>query len=228
MSLKSSFFGSLILVMVGACSSPVEPQLSPEASILVHPEKNTECNTGIPINGNTSIVNFQWNASNHTDSYEIIVQELDTGLEIKDQSVVTEKEITLKTGTAYQWSVISKSNASDQTAESEIWRFYNSGDGIINHAPFPANIIQPVNGSSLDLNNNVTLLKWSGSDVDNDIAAYEVIFGSENPPSMSMGEMTNSNMEVNVTAGKTYYWKVKTIDLANNVSESEVFWFKTN
>ena len=221
----------LAFLIIVACSDTIEPigePVIPKATTLIFPENNTECNTGIEVDGEKSRVNFQWNASENTDVYEVIIKELDTDIEIRSEADTNDMEITIKKATAYQWHVVSKSNTHEETSDSEVWRFYNSGDGIVNYAPFPADIIEPILGDNLDANTTNVSLKWSGSDVDNDIISYEIYFGTVNPPSSTLGQTTASNIEVTVETGNTYYWTVKTIDNANNISISETFWFRVD
>lgn len=232
MCIKPTVLLTVFAFMAIACSNssiePIDQPPAPVATTLIYPENNTECNTGVEVDSERSTVNFQWNTSTNTDFYEIIIKELGTTTETRDESNIHEIEITLKKSTAYQWQVISKSNSSDEIATSEIWKFYNAGDGIVNHVPFPADVVEPGLGSNLDSNTTKVFLQWSASDIDNDINVYEVYFGTENPPTNSLGQTTDSNIEVDVSSGNIYHWMIKTIDLTNNVSESEVFWFKVN
>jgi len=55
-----------------------------------------------------------------------------------------------------------------------------------------------------------------------------VYFGTDNPPMNSLDQITNSSIDITVATGNTYYWMVETIDEANNISESEVFWFRVD
>ncbi|WP_411030391.1 hypothetical protein [Spongiimicrobium sp. 3-5] len=231
MQIKQNIILYFTFLTILACSNSIEPidePLGPTATTLLFPENDKECNTGIAVDNERSTVNFQWNTSENTDSYEVILKELDSEAEIKVESNINEADITIKKATAYRWKVISKSTTSDKIAESEVWRFYNSGDGVINYAPFPADVVQPTIGNNLDANTTSVSLEWSGSDVDNDIIGYEVYFGTDNPPMNSLDQITNSSTDVAVVTGNTYYWMIKTTDEANNTSESEVFWFKVD
>lgn len=231
MRIKQNILYTCLFLTLIACDGSVEPNdeiLNPEATTLIFPENNTECNTGVEVNDKLSTVNFQWSAAENTDTYEVIIKELDTNTEVRAEAVTNEVDIIIKKDIAYQWQVVSKSNMNDKTASSEIWKFYNSGDGTINHAPFPADIVQPGIGSSLDSKLTTISLEWTGSDADNDIKGYEVYFETVNPPTNSLSITTDSNIEVNVSSGNTYHWVVKTIDEANNTSESKVFWFKVD
>lgn len=229
MCYKNIIIYSSILLIV-ACSSseePIDEPLIPEAATLVFPEKNTECTTGTVVDNTQSTVIFQWNTSLNTDSYEVVVEELDSEETFTMESNINEVGITINRGAAYEWYVISKSNTSNETSTSETWRFYNAGEGIVSHVPFPADIVEPEIGALLSDTLTANLM-WTGSDIDNDILGYEVYFGIDNPPANSLGIFTQTNVEVNVTSGNTYYWFVKTMDEDNNTSVSDVFWFSVN
>ncbi|MDF4203985.1 hypothetical protein PXD56_13510 [Maribacter sp. SA7] len=230
-----SLFSSLLLASCGGSSdneTPVEPVaplvIDPGAATLVFPEDNTECNEGIiNVNDETkSTVTFEWSASENTDSYEVKVKNLETGSITTATSTTNQKEVSINRGTPYEWYVISKANGTSSTATSETWSFYNQGQGIENYAPFPAIAISPQRGSTISSTNLTITLEWSTSDVDDDIVSYEVLFDTTETPITSLGSTTESNIDVTVGAGTTYYWKVITTDSFDNTSTSELFEFR--
>ncbi len=81
-----------------------------------------------------------------------------------------------------------------------------------------------MNQSVTVVNGKVTL-KWSGSDVDNDIVGYDVYFGETASPALLQNNVTSTVLDVNVSAGKTYYWKIITRDNQNNKSDSGIYQF---
>lgn len=204
---------------------PVE---APNASTLIFPANNEECNEGTVISETESDVNFRWNASEHTDSYSV------TLVNLTDQSSTnvieqgTERVFRLKRGAPYEWSVVSRSNSTTETASSEKWRFFNEGPGIENYAPFPAEAIYPPRGSSLDATTNVRL-EWSTSDVDDDLKEFEVFLGTTEDNMTSLGVFEDMQINsVSVTSATQYHWSVKTTDNNGNSSTSEVFQFRIN
>lgn len=226
----------LILTLLFNCSKggssddgPITPPVNaPSAANLIFPANNQECNEGTPISANQTSINFEWEASDNTDSYEINVKNLDTDMTSKLTSTVPEKTITLNKATPYSWYVVSKSNSTQETAQSATWKFYNAGDAIQNYAPFPADLIAPTMGANLSGVTSVTL-EWSGSDVDNDIVGYDVYFDTTTPPTTQIGtDQSETTKSVDVTAGNTYYWKIITKDSEGNNSETTVFQFKVD
>lgn len=201
------------------------PGGDPGSATLVFPENNLECTEGTVVNDLQSTITFQWQASQNTDSYEVNVKNLDTGDTQKTDSNTNEVPITLNSNTPYEWFVISKKNDSDARPESAKWKFYNAGAGVVNYAPFPAEAVNPKRGESIAAASSVTL-EWQGNDVDNDIAEFEVLFGTTAEPSSNIGSTFQSTMSVDVASGQTYYWRVITKDNVDNTSQSEIFDFK--
>ena len=106
---------SLILISCGGggedpISSPEPPEpevvLPPEAAMLTFPENNTECNISEILSETQSTVPFDWNDSANTDTYQIIVTNLNTNSIVVSQTVsISAAPITLERGTPYEWSV---------------------------------------------------------------------------------------------------------------------------
>ena len=224
-----------ILGILYACSSgdsggeppapPAPPVPDPSAATLVFPENNTECNEGVVLNDNQSQVTFRWNNAQNTDSYEVNLRELNSGNTSKFNSNTNSADITITRGAPYEWFVVSRANGTSATASSATWKFYNEGPGVTNYAPFPAEAVAPSRGANLETTTTVTL-EWSGSDVDNDIAAYDIYFGTDSDPMTLQGNTSENTLEVDVAADTVYYWRVVTIDSAGNTSSSEIFEFK--
>ncbi len=231
---KILYIGVLAIL---SCSSgggndddPVPPPSvnPPTASLLEFPLINSECTEGTNITSTESTITFNWANANNTDSYQLVLKNLESQTITNYNSNISEVNITVTRGTPFSWYVISKSNSTIQTATSVTWKFYNAGVAANSYAPFPAELVSPVMGTALNAATTSITLEWSGSDVDSDIIEYDVFFGVENPPITNQGNTALSNMAVNVTSGNTYYWRVVTKDSQNNTSNSEIFQFKIN
>ncbi|APQ17694.1 hypothetical protein [Maribacter hydrothermalis] len=192
---------------------------------LVFPENNSECTEGESVNDIESTVTFMWEEGTNVDSYEVTIRNLNTNNINTVNASTNEKAISLMKNTPYEWYVVSKAAGSDQSPSSAKWKFYNAGTGVENYAPFPAAAVNPTRGQTISSSSTV-MLEWLATDVDNDIATYEVLFGTAAQPTVSLGTTTQSSISVTVSAGQTYYWLVKTIDIGGNSSKSEVFDFK--
>jgi hypothetical protein len=200
----------------------------PSAAVLTFPDNNQECNQGVEVNANQSTVTFTWNVSANTDSYDIIVKNLDSGTSTTLSSSTNEKAITINKATPYSWYVVSKSITTTETAQSATWKFYNAGDGVQSYAPFPAELVAPTMGANLNGVTTVTL-EWSGSDVDDDISGYDIYIDNTSPPTTQLGgNQTETTIDATVTSGNVYYWRVITTDSQGNNSESEIFSFRVD
>lgn len=204
------------------------PVLEPGKALLVFPEQNALCITGTETSSAQSTVVFKWNNAVNTGSYDLVIKNLLTGLSDTKSVSATEASVSLLKNTPYSWFVVSKSASGNRTTQSESWKFYNSGDGILSYAPFPADGLTPASGQLNALNGKITL-NWKGSDTDNDILNYDVYFGTvANPPLLYKG-VTEMRLEnVFVTSKTKYYWRVLTRDTKGNTSESELAVFSVN
>ena len=234
MKITSRVFSVLTLFLLTACGGnssgeDTPPPLvvaAPSATTLVFPEDNTECNEGVisETDETKSAVTFQWNASENTDTYEVNLRNINTNTTTKTNSSSEDATITIDRGTPYEWFVISKANGTNETASSAKAKFYNQGPGIENYAPFPAEAVNPVRGSTIPSATSVNL-QWATSDIDDDIVGYAVFFGTETDPTTEIGSTEESNLDAAIASGETYYWRVVTTDSQNNTSTSEIFEF---
>ncbi|GMN11250.1 hypothetical protein MTsPCn9_20450 [Croceitalea sp. MTPC9] len=225
--LSISFFTSCSRSSSGGGDDTPPPMIpSPSASTLIFPEDDTECNTGAVVSDTKSNVTFEWNTSKNTDTYEINLTNLNTSNFLRTSVSTNEITLLIERGTPYEWFVISKANGTNETATSQTWRFFNEGPGIENYAPFPAEAINPTRGANIASTTSITL-EWDASDVDEDITTYEVLFGTEVTPSISLGSTSEKSIEnVGISGNTTYYWQVITTDSNGNTSNSEIFEFK--
>ncbi|MEO7044968.1 MAG: hypothetical protein ABI091_06640 [Ferruginibacter sp.] len=173
------------------------------------------------ISDSKSKITFTWNAADHTDSYELAINNLLTDAIQNNSTTDTKLEVTLLRNTPYSWYVVSKSSKSKETAKSDVWKFYNAGSGIVSYVPFPADLTSPTAGQSITASNGIVDLKWTGSDADNDIVGYNVYFGTGSTPSILKSGVKDMFLNgVDVKSGTTYYWKIVTKDIESNSSES--------
>ncbi|WP_282074684.1 hypothetical protein [Maribacter aquivivus] len=200
----------------------------PEAVLLVFPEENSECTTGTSLGEETSRVEFRWGLADNTETYELRVTNIATGTVQTIVSASNSAQLPLAKGEQFSWFVRSRNSEVEQTVSSKEWYFYNSGSRTT-FAPFPATIISPASSDNVfkDINNEVEL-SWSASDLDNDIASYEVYFSVETPSIDLIRELSSAvtSIKVSVTSDTVYYWRVVVIDEEGNRSDTGVFTFK--
>lgn len=204
--------------------SPPQSTPPPSSANLIFPEDNTECNEGEAINDLESRVTFRWSAAANADSYQVTVTNLNTNATSNVNSTETEVPITIDRGTPYAWFVVSRSDSSSETATSNTARFFNQGPGIENYAPFPASVVNPIRGSTVS--SGTVQLEWEGGDIDDDVLDFQILFGTENPPSTILGNTSNNQFDTTVVSDTIYYWRVITLDSAGNTSQSEIFQFR--
>jgi len=224
----------VVIILLAACgkSTPKPdpaPVLPPEATVLLSPLKDEACLSGTNITPKESTITFSWMPSKNTDSYTVSIKNLITGTTATHNATTPTFQVALAHNTPYSWSVISRSNKIGDTKTSETWKFYNSGPGIVNYAPFPAEITSPLPNMSISAVGGSVVLRWKGSDVDNDIVNYDVYFGASGSPITTAfkSKYPESFCSVEVNSGK-YHWRVVTRDANGNTSDSGVQDFTVN
>lgn len=220
----------LLLVVAAACSDDDEMAIStvepPTAAELIFPENNTVCNEGVIVSDTETEVLFQWEEGTNTSSYILQINNLNDGSTRNISTLSNEFLIRILRGTPYSWSVKSKASGSNETAESSVWRFYNTGLPLQSHPPFPAEAINPQIGSSV--NPGTISFQWEAFDIDNDISSYSVFLDTVNPPVAEAGNTANTTLDLAVDSELVYYWKIITFDELGNASHSQVFQFMVN
>jgi len=223
----------LIVFSCGGSDSPdpdpVPPPVvkDPEKALLVSPKNNQECADGTVISDTESKISFDWGVAKNTTSYTLSVKNLDTD-NVKNYNTNTDKyDLNLERGVPYSWYVVSKSSNTTNTATSDTWKFYLAGNGTVNYAPFPAELVSPLNEETIT--GMSVSLEWKGSDVDGDIKEYDVYLDKNVNPTTKVDTVVSQKLEnQTVEAGASYYWKVVTRDEIGNTSISQVFSFKVN
>jgi len=214
------------VILVFGCSKSEDVILqNPTAAKLVFPFENSLCNVGTDVTDSQSKVLFEWKPGNYTDSYKVVIKNGFNDNETTYNTTNTEIAIVLNRATPYQWHVISESDAVNQTAQSEIWQFYNAGQGIQSYAPFSAMLYYPAMAEKISNVSEVTL-KWTGNDLDNDIVGYDIYFSKENDPTIFFNNLNANELMVPVTPNTIYFWKVITKDALGNTSVSSIYQFE--
>lgn len=236
---KYFMFSSLFIFSCGGdgdsddvINPPVQNVDPPSVATLNSPENNKVCEEGTSVSETQSSVNFQWTAGSNTDSYDLIITNLNSNQIINQTNISeTNKAVTLKKGTPYSWKVTSKRNGTTETSNSSIWKFYLSGDGISNYPPYPSTLIYPTSGFSFPSDTTEVNLQWEGSHPENSSLTYDLYIdttdGLQDPVSSNQNLNTTSKT-VQVSSGNSYYWRVKATDSNNNSSYSIIHSFRIN
>jgi hypothetical protein len=162
--------------------------------------------------------------------YEVQV-ETDPGFTQIVQNVgeipTTQVALTLEKNKAYYWKVRAVDGERTTSDFSETFQFYTEGVGVTNHLPFAPLLIAPLMDADVDAAS--AMLEWNAKDVDGDALTFDVYFGTENPPTTMVGEQqSETSVEVDLTSGTTYFWKVAVTDAHGEKTIGAVWSFKSN
>ena len=218
----------IILILTGCGGKKNNPQPAPAAAVLTAPAQNEVCTSGTIISATESDVLFRWQSAANTSSYEIVVTNLLNSTTVNQSTAQPQISLNLLRNTPFSWYVISKSSSGGATAQSDTWKFYNSGPGLVTYAPYPAEITSPTFGQSITA--ATVNLSWKGSAVDNStIVNYDVYFGITSSPPLLKSNVADGFVNgVTVATKTTYYWKVITRDINGNTSDSGISQFSVN
>ena len=225
-------FGSLIL-LVNSCTTeePVVP-VNPSAPTLISPANDETCLDGTSINDSQSNVDFRWSSAANALSYELVVTNLLTQSSQTYPATSNQTTVALTKAEPYNWSVKSIGEVGSIPSQSTQWKFYLAGDAVVNFAPFPSELISPQSGANVTPDiNNLIKLQWNASDVDGDLAQFEVYLDKNDATTIIKTiayQTEEESIEIDVENGSTYYWKIIAIDNNQNQSSSGVYAFRTN
>ena len=238
---KYFVFTSLFIISCGGggdggsddvITPPVQTVDPPSVATLTSPANNKVCEEGTSVSDSQSSVNFQWTAGNNTDSYDLRITNLNSNQEINQTNITSaNKAVTLNKGTPYSWKVTSKRNGTTVTVESSTWKFYLSSDGISNYPPYPSTLLSPSSGHLFSSSTTSVELSWDGSHPENSSLTYDLYIDTTDglqEPISSNKNLSAKSKSLQVSSGKSYYWRVKATDSNNNSSYSIVFSFKVD
>ena len=229
--MKKGIFILLAFFVLMGCSKKQSdiPDINPSQAEHSAPAQSAVCTSGTILSVTESTILFSWDASNNTNSYQLIVENLLTSDSTVQNTTQTQAPVILLRNTPYSWYIVSKSTKTTATARSPVWKFYNSGPGVVTYAPFPAELTSP-GFAQLVTNTGTINLTWKGSVVVPDvIASYDVYFGTTSSPAIKASAITDSFLNnITVAASTTYYWKVITRDTFGNTSDSGLYQFTIN
>jgi hypothetical protein len=222
---------SLIVLMLfitacgGGSKKDPQPVLSPVKTQLILPANNQPCLTGTNMTATKSTVTFSWQAADNADKYLLYIKDLVAGT-ITSQTVsglTAAKELLI--GIPYSWYVVSASSNTSATAQSDTWKFYNSGPGVTFYAPYPANLTSPAYGEQVSAASAKIILTWNVTATSTNVKEYDVYFGTDKNPVLYKEKIVAATLTVDVLTARTYYWKIVARDNNGNTSLSQVSYF---
>lgn len=198
---------------------------APTIPELVSPTNNQACT-------DLNLI-LQWEPSVDTEgdkiSYLLEVSNTVSFSQLVLEEVVEEttKSITVTGDAVYYWRVLARDNSGVSSEYSSIYSFYSETEGVENHVPFAASLLEP------SLNDNVTIgdvrLQWQAEDLDeNEVLTFDVYIGtSENMLQNEAMGIANNYFDVSVTAG-TYFWRIDVSDVDGAQAIGQVWEFTVN
>ena len=226
---KLIFILSTMVIFLVSCSGETTPS-DPSIPSLIAPANNEPCLDGVSINDSQSTVNFSWSAATDAVTYDVEVEQLLLNTKQSYSATTNQLDITLNKAVPYRWKVIANGEPGTTSSESEPWKFYLAGNGAVNYAPFPPELLTPRSASTISVVEGLIPLSWNCNDMENDLATFEVYMDTNNASTQVtvvtyVGETTE--IEVSAEPGNTYYWKIIAIDSDENKSSSGVYSFIT-
>jgi hypothetical protein len=194
-------FGGLILLLI-SCAQEDPIPIEPGVASLISPANNETCLDGTSLNDTQSNVSFSWSPASDALSYEVIISNLLTQTSQTYNAPSNQTTIALTKAEPYSWIVKSIGEDGSTPSESEQWKFYLAGEGTINYAPFPSDLISPRSGANITPDiNNLVILNWNGSDVDGDLESFEVYLDQNDATTLNTTlpfQNNNNSIEVEV------------------------------
>lgn len=218
----------LLLLLLFSCTAeenevPTTEVDNPEAAILEYPVNNSRCTEGENTTGDNTEIGFQWEPGDFTTSYKLFIVNLLTQAEQSFTTAENFYPVILERGTPYSWWVISYNPDTPEGTKSSTGKFYTTGDGITNYAPFAADLLAPSNGAAFAENTGRVKLEWQAEDVDGEELTYELYLSKNKDLSEAVHKSLSGNFyETNVEKKVTYYWKIIAKDPVGNTSGSDV------
>lgn len=213
------YFMLSLLIFTAACSKDDNENTAPELGEL-HlsiPLDNSTCE-GKSVSSTKCEVVLSWEPTSDAESYTLKVTNLETSKVVLIQNDIknTSYKLVLDKNVPFSWTVSSFNILSKQmSANSPIWKFYASAnESVANYAPFPADLIAPIQDKIITAVDGKITLKWLGSDTDSSGLKYTIYLDKIDGMQTPLAELTNlseTQVSVPVLSG-VYYWRVKTSD----------------
>lgn len=226
--MKKIFFILVTVILAISCNSKDDnPRPTPpKIATLLFPEKDETCTQGVIIDDNRSTITFEWEPNKGADTFKLTIRNLISNRIQTINTTETFKEVTLSRNTPFSWFITSINTESGDSTTSNLWKFYNAGEGVLSYPPFPSELLTPKSGSTAYSTSNIELT-WNGSDVDNDIKHYELFLDTINPPTRRLvSELTSSTYTLTPLDSDVYYWYINTVDILGNSTPSTIGEFR--
>lgn len=197
---------------------------APSPPILISPQSDQACTY--------SSMTFEWEPSSDPEgtgvSYEFEVSEKQdfTDLYKALETNNTFVSLELEKGSTYYWRVLSKDEEGNESQHFEIRSFFTEPNLTYNSIPQNPNSENPLNNSTVD--QSLSELEWTSLDEDSDVLAFDVYFGTTNPPPLVQEDLDETSFEVDLSEATTYYWQIIAKDTRGAKAIGPIWKFNIN
>ncbi len=197
--------------------------VDPSIPGLIYPTNNLLC-----TNFN---LEFDWNVATDTDgdtvSYVIDIATDSEFARVLFTAITSEtiRAFTLEKGTTYYWRVKARDSKGNESEYSSTQTFFTEPDAGVNTAPTVPELAGPSQGARLSGTNMI--LEWTASDSEDDALSYDLYFGDTNPPLLFAEDIDVSTLDVTVSPGTVYYWRVVAKDSNQAATMGQLWNFRT-
>ena len=221
----SLIFTTICFVFACGGGDDPAPNSAPSTAQLIYPSVDLLCID------NTIVFNWSEATDPENDAvrYKLIIAKDRALTQVVENRTITATNvtITLQKGIAHYWQVTAIDSEANEGQATAIQAFYTAGAGVSNYAPFTAALVSPDHDS--DVNAGTVSLNWIGGDTNtDDVLTYDLYFGEEVNPPLVTSNLTSETSDVNVVSGKTYYWKINTLDGSGAKTIGQVWRFHVN
>lgn len=179
-----------------------------------------------------STMTFEWESSTDPEgtnvSYEFEVSEKQDFVELYEtvNTNNTFVSLDLEKGSTYYWRVLSLDAEGNKSDHFEIRSFFTEPSLTYNSIPQNPNSEKPLNNTTVD--KSLTELEWASIDQDGDTLAYDVYFGTTNPPLLVQENLEETSFEVGLSEATTYYWQIIAKDTRGAKAIGPIWKFNVN
>jgi hypothetical protein len=216
----------VFLCVLNIQCSKDEKNKAPIAVNLIYPTQNLLCTD--------NTINFNWSKATDPENdaleYNLIIATDRSMTNVIENITITNLQTTvsLEKQTAYYWKVDALDINNKQGTSSEIFAFFTKGEGVLNYAPFSAELVSPENNSNQSASTSISLV-WDAADINTtDILTYELYFGENSTLTLIDDSLSDKSRIVSVESGKSYSWKVNVKDQNGAKSIGQIWSFTVN
>jgi len=197
---------------------------APSPPKLILPQNDQACTY--------STMTFEWEPSTDPEgtdvSYEFEVSEKQDFIELYEtiNTYNTFVSLDLEKGSTYYWRVLSIDEDGNESHHFEIRSFFTEPSLTYNSIPQNPNSENPLNNTTVG--QSLSELEWTSKDEDGDALAFDVYFGTTNPPQLVQENLEETSFLVDLSTSTTYYWQIIAKDTRGAKAIGPIWKFNVN